>query len=31
MSSGQDLQIAMSETRRQLNECLIFYKNNGKN
>lgn len=30
MSSGQDLQIAMSETRRQLNECLIFYKNNGR-
>lgn len=25
----QDLQAAMSETRRQLNECLIFYKNNG--
>ncbi len=26
----QDLQQAMSETRRQLNECLIFYKNNGR-
>lgn len=26
----QDLQIAMSETRKQLNECLIFYKNNGR-
>lgn len=26
----QDLQLAMSETRKQLNECLIFYKNNGR-
>ena len=26
----QDLQNAMSETRRSLNECLIFYKNNGR-
>lgn len=30
MSSGQDLMEAMSATRKQLNECLIFYKNNGR-
>lgn len=26
----QDLMQAMSDTRKQLNECLIFYKNNGR-
>ena len=26
----QDLQQAMSDARKQLNECLIFYKNNGR-
>ena len=26
----QDLQIEMSATRKQLNECLIFYKQNGR-
>ncbi|HEY5585683.1 MAG TPA: hypothetical protein VIK78_14505 [Ruminiclostridium sp.] len=25
----QDLQIEMSQTRKTLNECLLFYKNNG--
>jgi len=30
MASGQDLIQALSETRKQLNECLIFYKNNGR-
>jgi hypothetical protein len=29
-NSGQDLIQAMSDTRRQLNECLIFYKQNGR-
>lgn len=28
--SGQDLMHDMSSTRKQLNECLIFYKNNGR-
>jgi len=28
--SGQDLMTAMSETRKLLNDCLIFYKNNGR-
>jgi hypothetical protein len=28
--SGQDLMSAMSSTRKQLNECLIFYKSNGR-
>jgi hypothetical protein len=28
--SGQDLMQTLSATRRQLNECLIFYKNVGR-
>ena len=30
MSSGQDLMQVMGDTRKQLNECLIFYKQNGR-